>query len=197
MNGKNIFLALATASLMAACGGSADTKPAAEENKAATSQPAATDQPAANNEVANTNDPAIAVIENDKVRFKLHSLQPVTPDPSAPGKPAAGKKVYVADISVEYLQGHNVSAAEYMLGSYLQDDKGQKHSLSLGSVKLAMVVSSEQASRDNLSGEAFGRSNPPTGAKMRGTQYGAELDEATKPVKWSITLDGKEVIVNL
>jgi hypothetical protein len=200
MKQNSIFLFL-MAALLSSCGSSESSSPA--QNGDSTSQAANASEatPPANqtnpSAAVTTDDAAIAVIGNDKVRFKLHSLIEVTPDPSAPGKPAEGKKGYAADISVEYLTGHNTSPAEYMLTSYLLDDKGNKLSLPQGSIRVGMQVSEAQAKADNISGEAFNQSNPPAGQKFRGRQYGVEMDAANKAVKWGMMLDGKTVEVDI
>lgn len=199
MTQKNIFLFL-VAALMASCG--SNDSPSANQPGDSTNQTTANTETTAPNQTGNTtvvttDDPAIAVIENDKVRFKLHSLIEVTPDPAAPGKPAEGKKYYAADISAEYLSGHNTSPAEYMLSSYLTDDKGNKLSLPQSSIRVGMMVSEAQAKTDNINGEAFNQSTPATGQKFRGRQYGVEMDAANKVVKWGMMLDGKTIEVDV
>lgn len=198
MTQKNIFLVLIAASL-ASCGSndsSSANQTGDSTNKTTGTETTSSNQTGSPTAVA-TDDPAIAVIENDKVRFKLHSLIEVTPDAGAPGKPAEGKKYYAADISAEYLAGHNTSAAEYMLTSYLVDDKGNKHSLPQGSIRVAMMTSEAQAKEDNVNGEAFNQSTPATGQKFRGRQYGVEMDAANKVVKWGMMLDGKTIEVDV
>lgn len=200
MKQNSIFLFL-MAALLSSCGSNESSSTA--QNGDSTSQAANAPEAASPGTQAvpsaavTTDDAAIAVIENDKVRFKLHSLIEVTPDPAAPGKPEEGKKSYAADISVEYLTGHNTSPAEYMLTSYLVDDKGNKLSLPQSSIRVGMQVSEAQAKADNISGEAFNQSNPPAGQKFRGRQYGVEMDAANKAVKWGMMLDGKTVEVEL
>lgn len=191
-------ISLAVAIFLIACSNNAETSTA--ESKADTANRSvatpATNEPTATTTV-NTDDRAIATIENDKVRFKLHGLPEVVPDPAAPGKANAGKKIYAADISVEYLAAHNRSPAEYMLSSYLLDEKGAKYSLPLGSTRLALTVSEAQAKEDNANGEAFNLSNPAAGQKFRGRHYGVEMDASAKPAKWGMMLDGKEIEVDI
>ena len=188
--------ALAVAVLLTACGDSTTAAEKSNDSSTATSPgPEVTNQSSPAAPTASANDRAIAVIENSQVRFKLHSLQEVTPAADAPAKQAEGKTVYAADISAEYLAPHNKSAAEYMLSSYIVDDKGNKLSLPMGSTRLAMLVSSSQAAQDNAAGEAFNQSNPTKGQVFRGRHYGVEMQSGNKPVKWGMQLDGKEVEV--
>lgn len=183
--------------LLTSCGSSDSktetaTKTAAEKNDSS-NKPLTPGNPTTS---PSTYAPAIAVIENENIRFKLHQLIEITPDPTAPGKLAADKRVYAANISVESLQADNTSPAEYMLTSFILDDKGKKHSLPMGSVKLATLVSNAQAEEDNRTGEAFGRSLA-AGEKLRGTNYGVEMDANAKPVKWGMILNGKEISVDI
>ena len=198
MNQKHFFLLLSVAVLLAACSNNAESSSNASVDTAKESvaeAPTAT-APTATTTVS-TNDPAIAVIENEKIRFKLHALHEVVPDAAAPSKANAGKKIYAADISAEYLMAHEKSPAEYMLSAYLLDEKGNKFSLPLGSTRLALTVSESQAQEDNVNGAAFNQSNPPAGQKFRGRHYGVEMDAAAKPAKWGMVLDGKTIEVDI
>jgi hypothetical protein len=200
MHFKQLHPFLFFTALLAACNDSSESSNmvAADNISSAPATASTASTTTSSNAVAvSTDAAAIAVIENDQVRFKLHSLPEVVPDAGAPGKPAPGTKVYAADISVEYLKGHEKSAAEYLLSSYIIDDKGNKYSLPLGSTRLAMVVSEAQAQLDNAAGAAFNESNPPTGKKYRGRQYGFEMEAANKPVKWGMMLNGKEMQVGI
>ena len=200
MNQKHILTVLFAVITIISCGDNAEKAPSSEGDSATPSSASSETSTNSNPDAASTttvsaNDAAIAVIEDNKVRLKLHALIEVVPDPLAPGKPTDGKKVFAADISAEYLEAHNTSPAEYMLTSYIVDDKGNKHSLPKGSIRLAMVVSEAQAQQDNNAGAAFNQSNVTAGQKFRGRQYGFEMDAGNKPVRWGMRLNGKDLEV--
>ncbi len=96
--------------------------------------PAAPDAPAP----VSTAGPALAVLENADVRFKLHGLLEFKPHDEVLGKPDPAKKYIMADISCENIGTKNVYPAQYMLSAYLLDDKGNKHSLPLSVKTVAM-----------------------------------------------------------
>jgi hypothetical protein len=73
-----------------------------------------------------TDDPALAVLENADVRFKLHGLLEFKPEGDVISKPDPAKKYIMADISCENVGTRNVYPAEYMLSAYLVDNKGQQ-----------------------------------------------------------------------
>jgi hypothetical protein len=124
-----------------------------------------------------TSDPALAVLENADVRFKLYQLLEFKPEGDMISKPDPSKKYIMADISCENIGTRNVYPAEYMLSAYLVDNKGNKHSLPL-SVKTVALFDGNPANKyTKEQSQGFYRDNFAPGEKARGFLYGVEVDK--------------------
>jgi hypothetical protein len=124
-----------------------------------------------------TDDPALAVLENADVRFKLHGLLEFKPEGDVISKPDPSKKYIMADISCENVGTKNVYPAQYMLSAYLVDNKGNKHSLPL-SVKTVALFDGNPANKyTKEQSQGFYRDNFAPGEKARGFLYGVEVDK--------------------
>ncbi len=133
----------------------------------------ATEEPAP----VSTAGPALAVLENAHVRFKLHQLLEFKPEGDVISKPDPSKKYIMADISCENIGTRNVYPAEYMLSAYLVDNKGNKHSLPL-SVKTVALFDGNPANKyTKEQSQGFYRDNFGPGEKARGFLYGVEVDK--------------------
>jgi len=146
-----------------------------------TAQPPAAPEPAAAAPDApapvSTADPALAVLENADVRFKLHQLLEFKPEGDMISKPDPSKKYIMADISCENIGTRNVYPAEYMLSAYLVDNKGNKHSLPL-SVKTVALFDGNPANKyTKEQSQGFYRDNFAPAEKARGFLYGVEVDK--------------------
>ena len=142
--------------------------------------PAAPEAAAADTDASppvSTADPALAVLENAGVRFKLHGLLEFKPRDEALGKPDPAKKYVMADISCENIGTKNVYPAQYMLSAYLLDNKGNKHSLPLSVKTVAMFDGHPANTYTREQSEGFYRENFAPGEKARGFLYGVEVDK--------------------
>jgi hypothetical protein len=143
---------------------------------AAAQPPPATEKTGAPADVS-TAGPALAVLENADVRFKLHGLLEFKPVGDVVSKPDPAKKYVMADISCENIGTKNVYPAEYMLSAYLVDNKGNKHSLPM-SVKTVALFDGNPANKyTKEQSQGFYRDNFGPGEKARGFLYGVEVDK--------------------
>jgi hypothetical protein len=134
-------------------------------------------EPAAAPAPVSTDDPALAVLENADVRFKLHGLLEFKPEGDIISKPNPSKKYIMADISCENVGTKPVYPAQYMLSAYLVDNKGNKHSLPL-SVKTVALFDGNPANKyTQEQSQGFYRDNFAPGEKARGFLYGVEVDK--------------------
>jgi hypothetical protein len=124
-----------------------------------------------------TDDPALAVLENADVRFKLHGLLEFKPEGDVISKPDPSKKYIMADISCENIGTKNVYPAEYMLSAYLVDNKGNKHSLPLSVKTVALFDGNPANQYTKEQSQGFYRDNFGPGEKARGFLYGVEVDK--------------------
>lgn len=147
--------------------------PAMAENTSETQTAAASAAPPP----VSTADPALAVLENADVRFKLHELLEFKPEGDLISKPDPSKKYIMADISCENIGTKKIYPAQYMLSAYLVDDKGNKHSLPL-SVKTVALFDGNPANKyTKEQSQGFYRDNFSPGEKARGFLYGVEVDK--------------------
>ncbi|MBD0257749.1 MAG: hypothetical protein ICV83_18705 [Cytophagales bacterium] len=176
-----LFIAFLLAGLAGSCvtdqAQTSTTQPADSIAAPAAAQPPPAAEATGTPAPVSTAGPALAVLENADVRFKLHQLLEFKPEGDVISKPDPSKKYVMTDISCENIGTRNVYPAEYMLSAYLVDNKGNKHSLPL-SVKTVALFDGNPANKyTQEQSQGFYRDNFGPGEKARGFLYGVEVDK--------------------
>ncbi|HEU4471444.1 MAG TPA: hypothetical protein VFR58_10185 [Flavisolibacter sp.] len=193
---KFIFPGLA-ALMLQACGSSENQSDAAPEAQLPKAAETKTGSAPAAGEGVSTSDPAVAVLENSQVRFKLHGLLEFEP-PQVAGLPVDPNKKYImADLSCENIGTTNIYPAEYMLSATLEDAKGKQHAFVQSVKTVGLFDGHAQNKFTTEQSGGFYRDNFAPGEKARGYLYGFEVDKDTKFTRMSMKAKGLTATVDL